>query len=297
MSRPSQFQMDTLQILIPDAWREHELIDSGTRMKLERFGRYILARPEAQAIWQRALAEKDWQRADATYEFDDKGKGHWQFRRELEDAWLMNYHHLKFFARCTPYRHTGIFPEQASLWDWLAEKISAPMNVLNLFGYTGLASLAAARAGAEVTHVDASKPALAWAKENQNASGLQDKPIRWLHDDALKFVQREIRRGKKYDGILLDPPAYGRGSEGETWRFYDSFPPLFDACAKILSDDARFVAITAYAIDASALLLANLLAPLAHERGGKITAGELALKESASGKLLSMALFARWERE
>jgi 23S rRNA (cytosine1962-C5)-methyltransferase len=287
----------SLQVLTPDGWRDYELLDTGAGRKLERFGRYVLARPESQALWSRTLADKEWARADAEYEFDERGKGHWRFRHALDDRWLMSYRHLKFWARCTPFRHTGVFPEQAALWDWLAERVHPQMQALNLFGYTGLASLVAARAGAQVTHVDASKPALAWAKENQEASSLNDKPVRWLQDDATKFVQRELRRGRKYDGLLLDPPAYGRGRDGETWRWNESLPPLLEACARLLSDEARFVVITAYAVDASALLLANLLGSLVRTRGGEISAGELALSESSSGKLLSQALFARWSRE
>lgn len=287
----------SLQVLTPDGWRDYELLDTGAGAKLERYGRYILARPESQALWPRTLADKDWARADAEYLVDERGKGEWHFRHALDDAWLMSYRQLKFWARCTPFRHTGVFPEQAALWDWFAERTKPNMQVLNLFGYTGLASLVAARGGAQVTHVDASKPALAWAKENQNASGLTDKPIRWLLDDATKFVQREIRRGHNYDGILLDPPAYGRGRDGETWRWADSLAPLLEGCMKLSSAEARYVIITAYAIEASAVMLANLLAPLVQTRGGEVSMGELALSETSSGKLLSRALFARWSRE
>lgn len=287
--------MDTsLLILTSDNWRDYELVDSGERSKLEKFGRYSLVRPEPQAIWPRALEEREWERADATFVLDAGGKGVWQVRHPLDEPWMMRYRQFKFLVRPTPFRHTGVFPDQAVLWDWIGERCRPGMRVLNLFGYTGLASLFAAAAGAEVTHVDASKPALQWAKDNQAASGLKDRPIRWLHDDVVKFVRREIRRGRKYDGLLMDPPPYGHGSSGETWRFFDGFPELLALSRQVLAERPRFVVITAYAIVGSALLLQNLLTSTMEGRGGSVEAGELAVRETSAGRLLSTAHFARW---
>jgi 23S rRNA (cytosine1962-C5)-methyltransferase len=209
----------------------------------------------------------------------------------------MRHEGLAFWARLTNFRHTGVFPEQAAHWTWIRQAVEAaarPIRTLDLFAYTGLSTLAAAAAGAWVTYVDASRPAMGWARENQDAAGLTDRPIRWILDDALKFVQREGRRGQTYDALVMDPPVFGRGPSGELWRFYDSLPPLLDACAQILSDRPLFVLINAYAIDLAAPTLANLLADLMAGQGGTIEAGDLGLREEGTGRILGAGMYGRW---
>jgi 23S rRNA (cytosine1962-C5)-methyltransferase len=286
----------SIEVLSPDGWRDYELLDSGGGMRLERFGAYTLARPDPEAVWRRRLPDADWARAEATFQHGETSD-RWTRRRTVAEQWPMQYGALAFFARLTPFKHTGVFPEQAVLWKWMQERISAghlPVNVLTLFGYTGLAALAAAQAGARVTYVDASKWAMDWARSNQSASHLDAKPIRWLVDDALKFVRREARRGARYDAIVMDPPSFGRGPQGEVWKFSESFPPLLDACVALLSGSPLFVAVTCYAVDLSALALGNLLDDALGTRSGTTVVGELALCERSSGRLLSTSLFARW---
>jgi 23S rRNA (cytosine1962-C5)-methyltransferase len=218
----------------------------------------------------------------------------------VPERWLMHYGELAFWARLTPFRHTGVFPEQSPQWDWIDRQIrsaSSPVNVLNLFAYTGIATLIAAAAGATVTHVDASRPTVAWARENANAAGLQDRPVRWILDDVLKYVRRESRRGQRYDAIIMDPPVFGRGPKGEIWRFEKSFPLLLQACQEILSDKPRFVLITAYAIQESSLLLYTLLSDWMKSHGGLLTSGELVLQDTAAQRPLSTSIFARWSAE
>lgn len=224
----------------------------------------------------------EWEKANATFDGDWKVK-------DMPRVWEVEVLGLKLELRLTPFKHTGIFPEQESQWTWLSENTKG-LNVLNLFGYTGVASLVAAKAGAKVTHVDGSKPTIAWARINQEKSGLADKPIRWILEDAIKFVEREVRRGSKYDGIILDPPAFGHGPEGETWQFNKSLPRLMTACKQLLSENAKFVIINAYAVSTSALTLRNLLLDL--NRSGKIDYGEHVI----DGKL-STGIWAKWERE
>jgi 23S rRNA (cytosine1962-C5)-methyltransferase len=290
---------ETLTVLANPAWEDYELLDSGNGLKLERYGAYLLVRPEAQAIWSPALGDETWRKAHAVFQpTQEESGGHWQVNRSMPSDWQMHYEALKFIARLTAGRHLGVFPEQACHWDWTAELIERskrPIQVLNLFGYTGLATLAAARAGARVTHVDASKKSVSWARENQVLSTLETRPIRWIVDDALKFVQREGRRGVRYDAIILDPPKFGRGPKGEVWEFFDLFPRLMAACLEILSDQPLFMVVTAYAIRASALSLYNNLCEVTGNLGGSLTAGELALRESSAGRLVSTAIFARWQ--
>ena len=289
----------TLTILTSPAWEDYELMDSGNGLKLERYGSNLLLRPEPQAMWSPALGEEVWKSAHATFQpTHEESGGHWQTNRSMPSEWQMRYGALTFIARLTAGRHLGVFPEQACHWDWTADLIQGshrPVQVLNLFGYTGLASLAAARAGARVTHIDASKKSVSWARENQALSALDTRPIRWIVEDALKFVQRESRRGVKYDGIILDPPKFGRGPKGEVWEFFDLFPRLMAACLDILSAQPLFLVVTAYAIRASALSLYNNLGEMTGSLGGQVTAGELALKESSAGRLVSTAIFARWQ--
>jgi 23S rRNA (cytosine1962-C5)-methyltransferase len=291
--------MPELHLLTPPAWSDYELLDSGGGAKLERFGPYTLVRPETQAIWPQALPEREWRQADARFEKNkggDDGPGHWQMRRSLPDQWQLHYNNLTFWARLTPFRHTGIFPEHSAHWAWLGKQIATrpSATALVLFGYTGLSSLFAAAAGARVTHVDASKPAILWAQSNQKLSGLGERPIRWLIDDVSKFVAREIRRGSRYDLILMDPPVFGRGPGGEIWRLHEQLPALVEQSAQLLSEQPLGLLISAYATNMSALTLSNLLEAAMTGRSGTTTAGELVLRERHAGRLLPAALYACW---
>jgi len=287
-------------ILTSPDWKDYELLDSGNGWKLERFGQFQLIRPEAEAVWSPALPESRWSAAHARFvPSPEENGGHWQHHKPLPERWKMRYKKLSFYVQTSASRHVGVFPEQACQWDWISEQISAagkPVKVLNLFGYTGLATLAAAQAGAQVTHVDASRKVLNWARENQTLSGLDSAPIRWILDDAVKFVQREARRGVKYEGLILDPPKFGRGPKGEVWEFFRLLPNLLDSCQQVLADQPLFVVLTAYAVKASALTLQYALQELIQHTDGDWTCGEVALQEKSVGRLLSMAIFARWSR-
>ena len=296
-------------------WKDYALLDSGDGLKLERFGNYIFVRPESQAMWKRSLdANAEWKQAHAVFQpTGEESGGHWDFKKKLEEKWEMKYDltpsltsspspnrrgELRFWAMTTPGRHLGVFPEVAAHWDWFSGLIAQSnreINVLNLFGYTGLATLAAAAAGAKVTHVDASKKSVSWARENQALSQLTEKPIRWIVDDALKFVQREARRGVKYNGIILDPPKFGRGPKGEVWEVYKSLPSLLEACRECLSEHPLFVVTTLYAVRASAIHAAQAMEDMMNEFEGKIEKGELVTREQSAGRLLSQAVYARWE--
>jgi len=288
----------TLTLLLSPRWEDYELVDSGNGQKLERYGPYEFIRPEPQAMWKPALKEKRWQDAHAIFQPSrEESGGHWIFKQSIEPNWIMRYGQLTFQVQTTAGRHLGVFPEQAAHWDWINETIQASnrqIRVLNLFGYTGLASLSAARAGARVTHVDASKKALQWARQNQELSDLSDRPIRWILDDAMKFVQREARRGAQYDGIILDPPKFGRGPKGEVWEFFELFPRLLDAWLAVLSPQPLFIVITAYAIRASSLSLHYGLKDTMTGFYGKVTSGELAIQEKNTERTISMAIYARW---
>ena len=299
----------TISPLESPNWEDYALLDSGEGLKLERFGPYTFIRPEVQAMWPRALTEKEWDVAHAVFQpTREESGGHWQFKKRVEDKWKMQYGSLTFWTMTTPGRHLGVFPECAANWDWTIERItncrereesreerkSSAVKILNLFGYTGLATLAAAAAGAQVTHVDASKKSVSWARENQVLSGLEDNPIRWIVDDALKFVLREGRRGNKYDGILLDPPKFGRGPKGEVWEIYKSLPNLLEACRQVLSDQPLFVIATVYAVQASAIHVGQALEAMMSDFEGSVGCGELMTREKSAGRLLSHAVFARW---
>ena len=281
-------------------WKDYELLDSGDGLKLERFGKYIFSRPESQAMWSRALPESAWKNAHATFvPSGEESGGHWDLKKKMEEKWIMEYGPLKFWAMTTPGRHLGVFPEVASHWDFMIDSVrnaGRQPNVLNLFGYTGLASLAAASAGAHVTHVDASKKSVAWARENQALSGLSDKPIRWVVEDAVKYVQREEKRGMKYDGIILDPPKFGRGPKGEIWEVYKSLPSLLDMCRACLSDNPLFVIVTVYAVRASAIHVAQAVQEMMKKYKGEINSGELVTRETSANRLLSQAVYARWSK-
>ena len=287
-----------LRLLASPDWKDYELLDSGNGLKLERYGRYTLVRPEPQATWQPALQPKQWQAAHAVFQpTQEESGGHWQFNKPVDPGWPMSYKGLKFRLQTTAGRHLGVFPEQAAHWDWIEETVrlaSRPVQVLNLFGYTGLATLAAARAGAKVTHVDASKKSITWGRENQALSNLSDLPVRWILDDALKFTLREARRGVKYDGLILDPPKFGRGPKGEVWEFFRLLPELLKACRLVLGERPLFVCLTAYAIRLSALSLYYSLEEMTSGFGGQTMAGELVLEERSVRRMISLAIYARW---
>ena len=287
-----------LTILHSPGWKTYELLDSGLGRKLERFGEIILDRPEAEAVWEPALSDKEWKKAAAVFvPSPEENGGHWKTSRPLPEKWEMTYKNIRFTVQTTASRHVGVFPEQANHWDWVDNQIRTakyPPKVLNLFGYTGLASLAAADSGAQVTHLDASRKVVNWARENQSLSGLMDKPVRWIIDDAIKFVQRENRRGSLYDGIILDPPKFGRGPKGEVWEFYKLLPELLSECEKLLSSQPLFLVITAYAVKASALTLYYAVNEMMKGKKGNLQAGEIVLDEKSGGRLLSTAVFTRW---
>lgn len=284
--------------VLPD--QDYALLDSGDGLKLEQYGGYRIVRPEGQALWQPALPRKEWDRADAVFtgDTDEEGMGRWRFPRQpLGETWPMRHDGIDYLGRFTSFRHVGVFPEQASHWDHMARLIETarrPVKVLNLFGYTGLASLVAARAGAEVTHVDASKKAIGWARENQEVARLTDKPIRWIVEDAMKFAEREARRGNGYDIVLFDPPAYGRGPKGEVWQLFEDLPYLTDVCRSILSPKPLAVVLTAYSIRASFFAIHALMRDTFAGMGGTVESGELIIREKAAGRALSTSLFSRW---
>ncbi len=308
-------------LFLSTRWTDYELLDCGDGQKLERFGAFTFVRPEVQALWRPALPTARWEAAHAVFQpTGEESGGHWQFKKKVPEKWEMSYPlaltpspfaqhpegrgELRFWAQTTPGRHLGVFPEGAAQWDWMYAKIEQkikskdggePVNVLNLFGYTGLATLAAASAGAKVTHVDASKKAVAWARQNQSLSNLAERPVRWIVDDALKFVEREARRGVQYDGILLDPPKFGRGPKGEVWEVYRSLPQLMRACRTVLSARPLFAAVTIYAVKASAVHVFYSLEEMMEGYGGRLECGELAAEEKSAGRILSSAVFARWE--
>ena len=274
------------------------LLDSGDGKKLERCGPYRLVRPEPQCLWAPRLDPGVWSAADAVFDPTDEDEaGHWRFKAKPQDSWPLAWNGVKFHGRFTAFRHLAFFPEQAANWAWLDQRLrtnAKPARVLNLFGYTGVASLVCADAGASVTHVDASKKAIGWARENAELSGQADQPIRWICEDARKYVQREVRRGSKYDGIILDPPKYGRGPTGEVWRLFEDLPELLKLCVDLLADDASFLILNGYAERISGLSLAGLVADAMAGRGGTIDWGELALMEEAGERGVGLSFFARW---
>ena len=279
-------------------WADYGLVDSGHGRKLERYGPHRFIRPEGQALWSPRLAE--W---DADGEFvpgsDEDGGGRWQFARPVpQDGWPLAWNEVRFTAQCTPFRHLGFFPDMAPVWEWMRGRLGGKpeAQTLNLFGYTGVGTLALSECG-PVTHVDASKKSVAQARENAALSGMEDRPIRWLVDDAAKFAAREVRREKRYDGIILDPPKFGRGPDGEVWRLEEGLPGLVADCRKLLDGDSRFLFLTVYAVRMSSLALAGLLAEHFSSLPGAIEHGDLAVREEGEGgRLLPTAIFARWSR-
>ncbi len=296
-------------------WADYGLVDSGDGRKLERYGRHRFIRPEPQALWQPRLA--DWQ-ADGEFVpgSDEDGGGRWRFDREVpNEGWPLAWNEVRFVAQCTPFRHLGFFPDMAPVWEWMRARLNpreggdlgdrstkhaevpdfaGVRGTLNLFGYTGVGTLALSQCG-PVTHVDASKKSVAQARDNAALSGMEEKPIRWLVDDAAKFAAREVRRGSRYDGIILDPPKFGRGPKGETWRIEEGLAPLLADCRKLLDADSRFLFLTVYAVRMSSLALAGLAAELFADMPGTVEHGDLAVREEGEGgRLLPTAIFARW---
>jgi len=291
-------KLPAIELLASTQWGDYELLDSGNGLKLERFGNYRFVRPEHQALWQPALSQREWENAEAVFQAtNEESGGTWQFKRPIEPRWEMKYKTLSFYARTSNSRHLGVFPEQAPHWEWIHRQVVSAhrsIQVLNLFGYTGLASLAAAQAGARVTHVDASKKSIQHARENQALSGLDEKPIRWIVDDAIKIVKRESRRNVRYDGIILDPPKFGRGPKGEVWEFNKMLPYLLEEVRPVLASQPLFLVITAYAIRASALALHYAIQEMMGDFNGILSCGELVIPEKSAGRILSMAITARW---
>jgi 23S rRNA (cytosine1962-C5)-methyltransferase len=279
-------------------WSDYALLDSGGGRKLERFGPFTVVRPEPQCVWEPARPDA-WTRADATFDPSDEDEaGRWGYRKGGEPGpFPLGWGRVKFKGRFTAFRHLAFFPEQAANWAWLDEavrKLPRGPRVLNLFGYTGVASLVCAAAGAAVTHVDASKRAVGWARENASLSGMDAAPIRWIVEDARRYVAREVKRGSRYHGIILDPPKYGRGPAGETWRLFEDLPGLLADCAALLEPDAGFLVLNGYAERLSGLSLAHALNGALSERAGRIDWGELALEEENGGRAVGLSFFGRW---
>jgi 23S rRNA (cytosine1962-C5)-methyltransferase len=289
-----------VKLLTTKGFPDYELIDSGDQMRLERFGAFTVSRPDPQAIWKPTLPQKQWEQAHATFVRSNAKGGEWKMRVPIPTTWPIHYKKILLNARLTPFKHTGIFPEQHQQWDAITALIqnatgrAEPVRVLNLFGYTGGMTLTAAAAGAHVTHVDASKPAITWAHDNAHSSGLSEAPIRWIPDDALKFVERDIRRGAQYDIIIMDPPVYGHGPKGEAWDFNTHFPKLIEGCAQLLSPNALALLVNTYAISSSALMLENVLKGALSKRAGKIECGELVLEERSGRRNLSTGIYGMW---
>ncbi len=282
-----------------DNWKEYEVLDCSGGEKLERWGEWILVRPDPQVIWNTPKENPGWRHPNARYHRSSQGGGEWEFF-DLPEQWTIDYRELGLTFNIKPFsfKHTGLFPEQAVNWEWMSEKIKEagrPVKVLNLFAYTGGATIAAAKAGAAVTHVDASKGMTQWAKENAAASGLSDAPIRWLVDDCVKFVEREIRRGNRYDAVIMDPPSYGRGPKGEVWKIEEAIHPFIKQCTRILSDDPLFFLINSYTTGLQPAVLAYMLGMEMRPYGGKIKAEEIGLPVSESGLILPCGASGRWE--
>ncbi len=291
-----------------DQFLDYQLLDSGDGYRLEQWGKIRLKRPDPQIIWDRTLPESEWEKADASF-FGTGDRGRWQKKSTVPPKWEVYFlPDIKLVAKLTPFKHTGIFAEQAANWEWMMDlcKNQPPLKILNLFAYTGGATMVLTRLGHQVTHVDSSKPAIAWAKENQFANKFDPESIRWILDDAVKFVSREVKRGAKYDGIIMDPPAFGHSPDGKTWKFNRDLPKLLEMSVELLSDSAKFLLINGYATNASSLSLANILEDKINTKPGKIEFGEICLEhkiktasklEAAQTRKLSTGIFARWQNK
>ncbi|OHE82191.1 MAG: SAM-dependent methyltransferase [Verrucomicrobia bacterium RIFCSPLOWO2_12_FULL_64_8] len=301
--------VDRHALILADRWTDYRLLDCGDGMKQERWGPYTLVRPDPQVLWPRSGGEpgrttpqsaKTWEDWDGFYRRSERGGGRWEFRRPLPEHWNICYQPLKltFKIRPTGFKHTGLFPEQAVNWEWLTEKIKAagrPVQVLNLFGYTGAATCAAAAAGAGVCHVDAAKGMVGWCRENAALSGLAGAPVRYIADDCLKYARRELKRGRRYDAIIMDPPTYGRGGSGELWKLEDQLWELLGECRRVLSERPLFFLINAYTARLSPTVVVNLLTALMRDAGGRVGGGEVGLPVAADGKVLPCGIYGRWE--
>lgn len=281
-------------------WKDYELIDCSGGERLERWGDVILIRPDPQIIWDSGKKNPLWRNAHARYHRSNKGGGSWEMYKKVPQSWSIKYQNLKFNVKPMGFKHTGVFPEQAVNWDWASEKIkkeNRPLSILNLFGYTGCATLACMDAGAKVCHVDASKGMVNWAKENAQISKLADRPVRWLVDDCVKFVQREVRRGNKYDGIIMDPPSYGRGPSGEIWKIEEKLYSLIELCIQVMSDNPSFLILNSYTTGLSPAVMEYLLnVQLVSRFGGKVSSDEIGLKVTDSGLCLPCGSTVIWER-
>ena len=288
-----------LGVMVSEPRADYTLVDSGNGRKLERYGPYQFIRPEAQALWKPAT--DNWQ-ADGEFipGSDEDGGGKWHFKRPVpEEGWPLEWDGIKFNAHCTPFRHLGYFPDMDPVWRWMRgqlESVAAP-EAMNLFGYTGMGTLALSASGAKMVHVDASKKSVQAARSNAALAGMTDRPVRWIIDDAVKFTAREVRRERRYDGILLDPPKYGRGPDGEVWRLEEGLPGLIADCRQLLDEKSRFLFLTVYAVRMSSLAIGELVRGHFADLGGKVEVGELAVREEARGLLLPTAIFARWSAD
>ncbi len=283
---------------IANEWKEYEIIDMANGEKLERWGNFILVRPDPQIIWKNKSFPNEWKKANAKYIRSNTGGGGWDYKKRLPESWQIKYKNLTFNIKPMGFKHTGLFPEQAVNWDWMINKIKnagREIKVLNLFAYTGGATVACLSAGASVCHVDSSKGMTTWAKENVESSGLRDRPVRFIIDDVIKFVQREIRRGNKYDAIVMDPPSYGRGKNGEVWQFENNIADLVELCEQVLSENPLFFLINSYTTGISSKVLENLLEFNMKKYKGKITSGEIGLPMRNSKLILPCGIYGRWE--
>jgi 23S rRNA (cytosine1962-C5)-methyltransferase len=286
--------VNQLKTIVAEPWPDWSLIDCGNGQKLERYGNFTVVRPEPQAMWEPSRQSWD---PDATFipGSDEEGGGRWVQNRPVPRQWELSNGKVRFAASLTPFRHLGFFPDMAPQWEWMRAR-SADADVLNLFGYTGVGTLLLSDAGARLVHVDASKKSVEQGKDNARLSGMEDRPIRWIVDDAAKFAAREVRRARRYDGILLDPPKFGRGPNGEVWRLEEDLAPLLAECRRLLDENSRFLVLTAYAVRMSALAIGELVAQLIRDLGGEVEMGEMAVREEERGLLLPTAIFARWSK-
>ena len=294
---------DMASIIYPTNWQDYELLDTGVGCRLERYGKYRLIRPDPTVTWEPTLPITQWEQYDARFILGQRELGAWEIRnKKLPNSWNLQWRSLTFSTKLTPAKHTGVFPEHAVQWGWMQEQIAqvkqqgASVKVLNLFGYTGLASLACAAVGAEVTHIESSYSTLGWARENQADSGLSEAPIRWIREDVQKFVEREVKRGNRYHGIVLDPPAYGHGPKGEIWSASKMLPDLFSQLAKILNPDPLFVLLNSYATDTRLSDLESMVRTKLCDLGGVVHSGHLALQQSSNDRLLTTGSWVVWEQ-
>lgn len=282
---------------IANKWSDYEIIDMADGEKLERWNHIVLIRPDPQIIWKQKTFPKEWKKANARYNRSKTGGGNWEYHKELPKAWQVQYKNLTFNIKPMGFKHTGLFPEQAVNWDWMMQKIKESkreIKVLNLFAYTGGATVACLAAGASVCHVDSSKGMVSWAKENVISSGLEKRPVRYIVDDVIKFVQREIRRGNYYDAIIMDPPSYGRGTNGEVWQFENNISDLVELCTKVLSEDPLFFLINSYTTGISSKVLENILR-IHIKNKGTLSSGEIGLPMKDSKLILPCGIYGRWE--